>query len=112
MTRAELIKKISEKTKYEQLAVKLMLESFEKIVKKSVSNGTPVYMRGFGVFHVKTRKAKKVQDMRKNLTIDYPETNIPAFKPYPGFCEAVKINKNIKIKGLSKNKKKKRNLKK
>lgn len=112
MTRADIIKQIAKKTNYEQLAVKIMMEHFEKIVKKSVSNGTPVYMRGFGVFHVKTRKAKKVQDIRNNLTMDYPETNIPAFRPYPDFCDAVKSNNNIKIKGISTKKKKKRNIKK
>jgi DNA-binding protein HU-beta len=55
-----------------------------------------VYLRGFGSFIVKTRAEKKGRNISKNVTIDIPAHNIPAFKPAKIFAEGVKNKVAVK----------------
>jgi len=47
-------------------------------------------VRGFGSFIVKTRKAKIGRNIKKNIAIEIPEHQIPAFKPSKVFVEQIK----------------------
>ena len=59
-------------------------------VKKSLSEGENVYLRGFGTFEVKTRAAKTARNITKNTTLVIPEHKVPTFKPCPDFKNLVK----------------------
>ena len=59
-------------------------------VKKSLSEGENVYLRGFGTFEVKTRAAKTARNITKNTTLVIPEHKVPTFKPCPDFKNQVK----------------------
>jgi len=59
-------------------------------VKNALETGENVYLRGFGSFIIKTRAEKKGRDISKNITINIPAQNIPAFKPAKVFVESVK----------------------
>jgi DNA-binding protein HU-beta len=90
MRKAELVNKISEKTGIPKVDVLVSIEAFCKEIKESLSEDENVYIRGFGSFIVKTRKAKIGRNIKKNVAIHIPEQKIPAFKPAKVFLNKVK----------------------
>jgi DNA-binding protein HU-beta len=90
MTKAELITQISEKTGIEKMQVQNTVEAMMKVVKGSLVNKEPVYLRGFGSFIIKRRAEKTGRIIKKNMAIIIPEHYIPAFKPAKTFADRVK----------------------
>lgn len=90
MTKAEIVTNISNKLGVEKGDVQEIVNHFMKEVRGAMESGENVYLRGFGSFVVKTRKAKKGRNISKNITIDIPAHNIPSFKPAKVFLEQVK----------------------
>ncbi|MDE5875436.1 MAG: integration host factor subunit beta [Muribaculaceae bacterium] len=90
MTKAEIVNEISRATGLEKAAVLTTVEKFMEVVKDSMANGENVYLRGFGTFHIKTRKEKTARNISKNISIKVPEHKIPAFKPAKVFLGQVK----------------------
>ena len=81
MRKADLVNTISEKTGVPKVDVLVTLEMFFKEVKKSLSGGDNVYIRGFGSFIIKKRAKKIGRHIKKNKAIEIPAHYIPAFKP-------------------------------
>lgn len=81
MTKAEIANEISKSTGIEKIAVISVIEQFMTVVKDSLAHGENVYLRGFGLFIVKTRAKKTARNISKNTTLVIPAHNIPAFKP-------------------------------
>ena len=96
MTKAEIVSNISDKLGVEKNDVQAIVNHFMKEVKGAQESGENVYLRGFGSFVIKTRKAKKGRNISKNVTIDIPAHNIPSFKPAKVFLEQVKTNVAVK----------------
>ena len=96
MTKAEIVSNISDKLGVEKNDVQAIVNHFMKEVKGAQESGKNVYLRGFGSFVIKTRKAKKGRNISKNVTIDIPAHNIPSFKPAKDFLEQVKKNVAVK----------------
>ncbi|WP_185873375.1 HU family DNA-binding protein [Blattabacterium cuenoti] len=92
MTKADIITEIISETDYEKIHIQKILETFMKKIKKSLSSGENVYLRGFGSFIVKYRAEKLGRNISKNRSIVIPEHNIPSFKPSKSFIELVKEN--------------------
>ncbi len=90
MTKAEIVNEISKTTGLEKAAVLLVVEKFMEEVKETMINGENIYLRGFGSFILKTRKAKTARNISKNTTIIIPEHNIPMFKPSRMFMDQIK----------------------
>ena len=90
MTKADIVSEISRRTGLEKAAVLTTVENFMQIVKENMTEGENVYLRGFGSFILKTRKKKTARNISKNISIEIPEHQIPAFKPSKVFLEAVK----------------------
>ncbi len=90
MTKAEIVKEVSKSTGIEATTVMAVVEGFMEAVKGSMAKGENIYLRGFGTFEVKTRKAKTARNITKNTTMVIPEHRIPAFKPCPEFKNQVK----------------------
>lgn len=90
MTKAEIVAKIAEKTGVEKGAAQAVVESFMEIVKTSIKDDEPVYLRGFGSFIKKTRKEKMGRNIKKGTSITIPEHSIPAFKPAKTFVNELK----------------------
>ena len=90
MRKADVVNKIAEKTGVPKVDVLVTLEAFFKEVKDSIVEGENVYIRGFGSFIRKTRAAKIGRNIKKNMAIQIPEHDIPAFKPAKVFMEDVK----------------------
>ena len=94
MTKAEIVANVANSTGVEKVAVQATVEAFMTEVKKSLSSGDNVYLRGFGSFIVKKRAQKTGRNISKNTTIIIPAHKIPAFKPAKTFVNEVK--KNVK----------------
>ena len=92
MTKADLVKNISDKTGMDKSDVQMIAEKFMNEVKNSLKNNENVYIRGFGSFIVKTRAEKTGRNISKNVAIVIPAHNIPAFKPSKTFVNSVKQN--------------------
>ena len=82
MTKADIVNEISRSTGIEKATVLQTIEKFMEVMKDTMSDGNNVYLRGFGSFIIKTRKAKTARNISKN----------PAFKPSKVFLEQVKEN--------------------
>jgi DNA-binding protein HU-beta len=90
MTKADIVKKISESTGIENLTVQKTIEYFMETVKDSLTDNRNVYLRGFGSFIVKKRAKKVARNISKNTTVIIPEHFVPSFKPADVFVEQVK----------------------
>lgn len=96
MTKADIVANIVKETGLDKTEALKAVESFMHQVKSSLSNGTNVYLRGFGSFIVKERAEKKGRNISKNTSVIIPAHNIPAFKPSKMFIEEVKENVKVK----------------
>ena len=90
MTKAEIVAKITEKTGIEKTNTQVVVDAFMNVVKETVAQGEPVYLRGFGSFVRKTRAEKVGRNIKKDESIIIPAHNIPAFKPSKTFINEVK----------------------
>ena len=93
MTKAELVNEIAISTGYDKTSIGVVPESFMEIVKKNVTKGENVYLRGFGSFITKTRKAKIARNITMSTSIPVPEHQIAAFKPAAEFAAQVRKGK-------------------
>ena len=57
MTKAEIVNEIARNTGVDKATVLTTVEAFMEAVKDSLAKNENVYLRGFGSFIVKTRKA-------------------------------------------------------
>jgi DNA-binding protein HU-beta len=96
MTKADLVEQIAFKTGIDRAVVQTTIETFMKSVKGSLEKGENVYLRGFGSFIIKTRAAKTGRNISKNIPVQIPAHNIPAFKPAKVFSEKVKTKVKVK----------------
>jgi len=90
MTKADIINEISLSTGYDKKTVTVIVESFAEAIKGNLAKGENVYMRGFGSFITKTRKAKIARNILASTSIAVPEHKIAAFKPAAEFAEQVR----------------------
>jgi DNA-binding protein HU-beta len=90
MTKAEIVKEISEKTGIERAVVEATVEAFMNSVKEHIIHKETVSLRGFGNFIIKRRAAKVARNISKNTAINLPAHYIPAFRPSKKFSEKVK----------------------
>ncbi len=90
MTKNMIISKIAKRNGIDRITVKIVVDDFMDVVKADLINGKNVYLRRFGSFMIKHRKAKKARDLRRNTTIIIPAHNIPVFKPSKKFMQEVK----------------------
>ena len=90
MTKAEIVKEVSKSTGIENATVSAVVEGFMATVKGALAKEENVYLRGFGTFEVKTRKAKTGRNITKNTTVIIPEHKVPTFKPCDDYKKLVK----------------------
>lgn len=89
MTKAELVRAISEKTGVEQATVLASVEGFMEVVKETLTSKEFVYLRGFGTFDLKHRAEKTARNISKNTSLVVPAHDLPHFKPCKEFVQAL-----------------------
>jgi DNA-binding protein HU-beta len=92
MRKVDVINKIASDTGIPKVDVLVALETFFDTVKETLSGGESIHIRGFGSFLVKKKAKKFGRDIRRNITIEIPERNVPSFKPSNAFVEKVMKN--------------------
>lgn len=95
MTKAELVDAIANRLGTEKNETQKVIEAFMLEIKNTICNGENIYLRGFGSFIVKKRAMKTGRNILKNIAIEIPAHNIPAFKPSKEFIEEVKSKVKI-----------------
>lgn len=81
MTKADLIKEISSRTGIDKIEVKKVVELSMKVISSTLGSGESVYLRTFGTFTTKNRKAKIGRIIKTGETVQIPAHKIPFFKP-------------------------------
>ncbi|MCR5003155.1 MAG: integration host factor subunit beta [Bacteroidales bacterium] len=90
MTKADIVNAINSKTGIEKGVAQQVIEGYMEVIKESLANGEPVYLRHFGSFIIKHRAQKAARNITKKTTLTIPAHDIPAFKPAKEFVAAVK----------------------
>jgi DNA-binding protein HU-beta/integration host factor subunit beta len=80
MTKADLVRAISQETGIILSDTKLIVDTFLNVVKENMINGEHIELRGFGTFKNKVRKARIARNPNTKETIDLPERVVPTFK--------------------------------
>ncbi len=80
MTKADLVKIISQETGIIRRDVATMLDSFLESVKDSMHKGEHIEIRGFGTFKLKTRKQRMGRNPKTDEKVPVPERVVPTFK--------------------------------
>ena len=93
MTKADIVNEISKVSGVEKAQVQQIVELFMESIKESMIKKNNVYLRGFGSFIIKKRAKKVARNISKNITIEIPAHDIPAFKPSKSFAVRVKETK-------------------
>jgi DNA-binding protein HU-beta len=89
MTKAQLITEIAISTGFDKTTISTIVESYMSQVKKCMSNGENVYLRGFGTFELKARKEKVARNITRRSTVIVPAHSVPVFKPAKEFKSVV-----------------------
>jgi integration host factor subunit beta len=80
VTKKEIVRSISDKTGLTQLQIKEIVQfTFEGIVETLLKEGR-VELRNFGVFQVKSRKARKARNPKTGRQVEVPEKFVVSFK--------------------------------
>ena len=69
MTKADIVKNISDQTGMDKTDVQMIAEKFMDEIKNSLQNNNNVYLRGFGSFIIKTRAEKTGRNISQNTAV-------------------------------------------
>ncbi|MCX6884492.1 MAG: HU family DNA-binding protein [Verrucomicrobiota bacterium] len=82
LTKRDLVVRISEKTQLIQLDVLKVVQLTLKQIADALANGDKVELRNFGVFEVKTRKARIGRNPNSpEKDVPIPQRSVVKFKP-------------------------------
>lgn len=87
MTKEDLIRTVSYDTSVSNADTRAVVERTIETIQSALAKGETLYLRGFGTFSPKTRKAKTARDISKGTTIVVPERVVPHFKASKSFIE-------------------------
>jgi len=90
MNKSELINSLSEETTFSKKDVTRVLDSFIRIVERTLKRGSKVSITGFGTYYTSRRPARKGINPATKERIDLPEVNVPRFKPGKNLRELIR----------------------
>ena len=93
MNKSELINALSEETAFSKKDVSRVLDSFTRIVERTLKRGEKVAMTGFGSFWISKRPARNGINPATKERIKLPEVNVPRFKAGKNLRECVRTVK-------------------
>lgn len=89
MNKADLIDKLSKKTKLPKSQSETVLNAALEIIQYSVSKGEEVKLVGFGTFDQSLRKSRNGRNPKTGSSLVIPESKVPRFRPGKEFKELV-----------------------
>lgn len=90
MNKTELIGCLSEETTFSKKDVTRVVESFTRIIERTLKKGEKVSLTGFGTFSTSRRPARKGINPSTKQRIDIPAINVPKFKPGKGLRDTIR----------------------
>lgn len=87
MTKAELVSKVALETGFSKNDILAIVEATMDCIESTMVEGENVYLRGFGSFVVKQRKAKIARNILRKTSIEVPARLMPTFKPSKEFIQ-------------------------
>lgn len=85
MNKAQLIEKLSQKTKMTKSQAETFLDAMLEIIQKSVAQGDEVKLVGFGSFTRHNRKSRNGRNPKTGEPVVIPGSKVPRFKPGKDF---------------------------
>jgi DNA-binding protein HU-beta len=95
MNKAELIEAIVKQAGLSKKAAKEAIDAMLETVTKTICDGEPVRITGFGTFEPRPRRAKSAINPRTGERIPMGARVVPAFRPGSDLKEAVR--KKLKV---------------
>ena len=80
MTKKEIVIRISDRTDVKQVEVKGIVQMALDMIVESLSKGETVELRNFGIFKVKSRKARLGRNPKTGEGVRIPEKKVVRFK--------------------------------
>ena len=80
MTKADLVKIISESTGIIRKDVGVVVDSLLQSIKDILTEGNHIEIRGFGTFKLKTRKPRVGRNPKTDEKVPVPARTVPTFK--------------------------------
>lgn len=90
MNKSELINSLSEETLFSKKDITRVLDSFTRIIERTLKRGEKVSLTGFGSWWISRRPARKGINPATKQRIDLPAVNIPKFKAGKNLREVVR----------------------
>jgi len=84
------MKRVSTRTKLDPAISQAVIEAFFEIVRDSLTEGNPIFVRQFGSFILKQRAKKTARNLSTNTAVTVPAHVILAFKPSQAFVGQVR----------------------
>lgn len=96
VTKSDLVDRIADQTGLTKLETKAVVEGFLQGIKDAMSEKKRIEIRGFGVFTVKSRKARVARNPRTGDKVELEGRFAPSFRPSGEFINEVdsRIKKN------------------
>jgi len=89
VNKTELIDAVAEGADISKAAATRAVDTVLDSISKSLANGDPVTLVGFGTFSVKDRAARTGRNPRTGEPIDIPAAKVPGFKAGKALKDAV-----------------------
>lgn len=89
MTKADIVEEIAESTDLNKKEAFVVVDLIIENIKKALSEGDKIELRGFGSFKVKMRKQRTARNPRTGETVDVPAKLVPFFKVSKALKEKV-----------------------
>ncbi|KAA0211095.1 integration host factor subunit beta [bacterium] len=81
ITKKELVLRIAERTQQKQTITRDIIQLFIDEVIHELASGNRMELRDFGVFEVKTRRARKARNPKTGQEVRVPEKRVVSIKP-------------------------------
>lgn len=90
MTKQELVNRVAGGAQVSPEVTEKVINQTMVEIKKALAQGRNIYLRGFGTWLPKERKAKLARNISKGTTVRIPAHRVPYFKPSKEFKDLLK----------------------
>ena len=90
MTKQELVNRVAGGAQVSPEATEMVINQTMTEIKKALAQGRNIYLRGFGTWLPKERKAKVARNIGRGTSVHVPAHRVPFFKPSKEFKDLLK----------------------
>jgi DNA-binding protein HU-beta len=90
MTKQDVINRVTKRTGLDPESSRFIIDAFFEVVKSSLIEGKPIYVRTFGSFILKQRAGKTARNIKANTVLLIEPYVTPFFRPSPEFFSQVR----------------------